>query len=38
MLSLLKSSVLVILLAAIANGTPIEKRHDKFIAHELERT
>ncbi|KAI5966121.1 hypothetical protein CANMA_003367 [Candida margitis] len=38
MLSLLQISVLVILLAAIANGTPIEKRHDKFIVHELERT
>lgn len=37
MLSLLKTTVLVTLLAAITNGTPIEKRHDKFIVHELER-
>lgn len=37
MLSLLKTTVLVTLLAAITNGTPIEKRHNKFIVHELER-
>ncbi|KAI5968546.1 hypothetical protein CANMA_002291 [Candida margitis] len=36
MLPLLKTTVLVTLLAAVTNGTPIEKKHDKFIVHELE--
>lgn len=36
MLSLLKTTVFVTILAAIATSTPIEKRHDKFIVHELE--
>ncbi|KAI5967853.1 hypothetical protein CANMA_002621 [Candida margitis] len=36
MLSLLKTSVLVFLLAAVANSTPIEKKHDKYIAYPIE--
>ncbi|KAI5950204.1 hypothetical protein KGF57_004371 [Candida theae] len=37
MVSFLKTSVLVTLLAAITNGSPVVKRHDKYIVHELER-
>ncbi|KAG5418407.1 hypothetical protein I9W82_003935 [Candida metapsilosis] len=37
MLTLLKTTVLVTLLAAATNGAPVEKKHDKFIVHELER-
>ncbi|KAI5967399.1 hypothetical protein CANMA_003042 [Candida margitis] len=38
MLSLLKTSVLVFLLAAVANSTPIEKKHDKYIAYPIEHS
>ncbi|KAI5950205.1 hypothetical protein KGF57_004372 [Candida theae] len=37
MLSLLKISILVALLAAITSGTPVAKRHEKYIAYPVER-